>query len=50
MLCNFKNIIPGLEIYGKENYIPNRCDIHIQMCSKTYMLNLFRTNYSVIVL
>ena len=20
MLCNFKNIIPGLEIYGKENY------------------------------
>ena len=23
MLCNFKNIIQGLEIYGKENYVYN---------------------------
>ena len=23
MLYNFKNIIPGLEIYGKENYVYN---------------------------
>jgi len=39
MLCNFKNIIPGLEIYGKENFTYVVISIYgfICTCMHTYV-------------